>query len=398
MTAPAAAPARNGPAKWLFETAQFLWPWLEKRTPQEKQALVDSLTANEAAIDALDFTKDAEAALDEARRQADSEAERRRGTDQKAATYLPLVAALIPLVLTLVGALWEKKAGGAPIWLNMLLLGLAVAYSAAAGLWAFKVLQVAASHEPGLLDLEKAWGAPHPGQTLARRLLLHTRRNREGINSKVSCIKMAHVFLVRAFLTFSLLLLVNIVWYFASPAIQRWWLSPTPMVTTPKQTIAAVAEIDGLASELRTEAAWTVLDKDCRRRTAGRVTLQISPDPATPITKIPTVLWPTTSDVGAVKNIRLMCGHTTVGLVRVWSIPTRLAKLTRAPRMPDLLAGASTYAIAALKRYWPPSDPKVDPAKRPTMLLQQAVVRRDYTGRPVVLAITAVGPDVLTLP
>lgn len=398
MTAPGAAPARKGPAKWLFETAQFLWPWLEQRTPQEAQEIRDSLASDEATIDAMDFTKDTEAALDEARRQADSETERRRGTDQKAATYLPLVAALIPLVLTLVGALWEKKAGGAPIWLNMLLLGLAVAYSAAAGLWAFKVLQVAASHEPGIVDFEKAWAAPHPSQTLARRLLLHTRRNREGINAKVSCIKMAHVYLVRAFLTFSLLLLVNIVWYFASLLLHAWDSSPMPMLTSPKQVIAAVAEIDGLASELRTEAAWTVLDKDCRRRTAGHVTLQFSPDSATPITKIPTVLRPTTSDVGAVQNIRLMCGHTTVGLMRVWSIPTRLAKLTRAPGMPDPLAVASIDAIAALKRYWPPTDPKADLAKRPAMLLQQAVVRREDKGRPVVLAITAVGPEVLTAP
>ena len=53
-------------------------------------------------------------------------------------------------------ALCEKKAGSAPIWLNMLLLGLAVAYTASAGNWAFKELKVGVSYEPGLADLEKA--------------------------------------------------------------------------------------------------------------------------------------------------------------------------------------------------------------------------------------------------
>jgi len=119
---------------WLSPIGQIFWPWLEKLTPEQQKTLEDSLTRDEARIDALDFGKDGDAALEEARRLADSEAERRRGTDQKAATYLPLVAALIPLVLTMVSALWEKKAGSAPIWLNMLLLGLAVAYIASAGL------------------------------------------------------------------------------------------------------------------------------------------------------------------------------------------------------------------------------------------------------------------------
>ncbi|QNE07220.1 hypothetical protein [Croceicoccus marinus] len=221
-------------AKRCFAIGQVLWPWLEKLTPEQKNTLKDNLTRDEARIDALDFGKDGDAALEEARRLAESEAERRRGTDQKAATYLPLVAALIPLVLTLVSALWEKKAGSAPIWLNMLLLGLAVAYIANAGHWAFRELKVGVSHEPGLTDFERAWGGPHPSQTLARRLLLHTRRNRDGINWKVTCIKMAHEYLLRAFLTFSLLLLVNIGWYLAAPLIQTWLSAPGPILTTPR--------------------------------------------------------------------------------------------------------------------------------------------------------------------
>lgn len=199
--------------RMLFTISQFIWPWLERHTPAQKQDLADALTRDLARIEALPFANDGGVALEEARRLASSEAERRRGTDQKAATYLPLVSALIPIVLTLVIALWEKKAGGAPIWLNMALLALAVSYAAAAGLWAFKELQVSQSHEVGLVDFEKAWGSAQPGQELARRVLLLARRNRDGINWKVTCIKMAHAYLLRAFMTFSLLLLVNIGWY-----------------------------------------------------------------------------------------------------------------------------------------------------------------------------------------
>lgn len=191
----------------------FFWPWLERLSPEEVKGREDRSKSDEVRIAALKLERDTATALEEARRMADSEAERRRGTDQKASTYLPLVAALVPLILTVVATLWENKAGSAPTWVNMLLLGLAIAYTAAAGLWAFRVLEVSSSHEPGLGDFELSWKKPRPAQALARQLLLHTRRNLDGINWKVSCIKMAHAFLLRAFLTFSLLLILNIGWY-----------------------------------------------------------------------------------------------------------------------------------------------------------------------------------------
>jgi hypothetical protein len=335
--------------------------------------------------------------LEEARRLADSEAERRRGTDQKAATYLPLVAALIPLVLTLVSASWEKKAGSAPIWLNMVLLGLAVAYTANAGHWAFRELEVSVSHEPGLSDFEKAWAVPHPSQRLARRLLLHTRRNRNGVNWKVTCIKMAHEYLLRAFLTFSLLLLVNIGWYLAGPLVQALWHVPGAMLTTPKQAIAAVAQVDNLAAQLKISPALTVLDKDCRRRTAGRAPLTAVHGPTAPIAKIPAALRPATNDAGVAQNIRLMCGSAAFGQMRVWSIPSRLAKLTRSPGLPNPLAIPATDTIVALTKLWPATSTKDDPAKLPSMLLQQADLRRDADGRPIVLVITTIEPGFVTL-
>lgn len=209
--------------KAFVALVHFFWPWLERLSSDDLRRREERGKSDEKRIAALNLKRDTEIALEEIRRIADSEAERRRGTDQKAATYLPLVAALIPLILTVVSALWDKKAGSAPIWINMLLLALAVSYTAAAGLWSFRVLEVSMSHEPGLGDFEFSWKRQQPAQTLARRLLLHTRRNQDGINWKVSCIKMAHAFLVRAFLTFSVLLILNIGWYLVDllvPAIR----------------------------------------------------------------------------------------------------------------------------------------------------------------------------------
>lgn len=384
--------------KWSLTIGQLVWPWLEKLTPEQENTLKDNLTRDEARINALDFGKDGDAALEEARRLANSEAERRRGTDHKAATYLPLVAALIPLVLTLVSALWEKKAGSAPIWLNMLLLGLAVAYIASAGHWAFRELKVGVSHEPGLADFEKAWRVPHPSQTLARRLLLHTRRNRDGVNWKVTCIKMAHEYLLRAFLTFSLLLLVNIGWYLAGPLIQTWLSTSGPILTTPGQAIAAVVEVDSLAAQFRTTETWAVLDNDCRRRTAGRAKLTFAPGVVTSLAKIPLILQPLKGEIGAAQNIRLDCAGKAVGLARAWFIPMRLAGLKREPELPDLLAVSATNTVVAITKNWPSTSTKDDPSHLPATLVQQVNLRRDGKGRPIVLILTTVGPGVLTPP
>lgn len=262
--------------KMLIALRDFFWPWLERLTRQETEEREQRRKGDETRIATLNFATDTDVALEEARRIADSEAERRRGTDQKAATYLPLVVALVPLVLAAASALWEEKAGSAPVWLNMLLLGLAVAYTAAAGLWAFRVLEVTISHEPGLGDFELAWKKPHPDQTFARRILLYTRLNQERINWKVSCIKMAHAFLLRAFLTFSLLLIINIVLYLAMLLWRTIQPTPHPLFAMPERVIATVSSVDCMTDKLTVVDAWTELDQNSREHLDGRDVLQIA--------------------------------------------------------------------------------------------------------------------------
>jgi len=101
---------------------------------------------------------------------------------------------------------------------------------------------------------------------------------------------------------------------------------------------------------------------------------------------------------GAAQNVRLDCAGKAVGLARAWFIPMRLAGLKRSPGLPDLLAVSAINTVVAITRNWPPTGTKDDPAKLPATLLQQADLPRDGKGRPIVLAITAVGPGAVTTP
>lgn len=135
---------------------EFFWPILEPKNEAFKASEKQRLTNDKTAITKLALSKSAGVALEEARRFADAEEDRRRVADQKATTYLAVVAALVPLVVTLATAVWDKKAGSAPTWVNMLMLGIAVAYASKAGLHAFRVLEVSASHRIGISDFAKA--------------------------------------------------------------------------------------------------------------------------------------------------------------------------------------------------------------------------------------------------
>lgn len=223
---------------------------------------------------------------------------------------------MIPLVLTVVGALWEKKAGGAPTWANMILLGLAVAYTAAAGWWAFRVLKVATSHEPGLGDFEASLEDQSPTATLAGRLLLHTRRNQDGIDWKVSCIKMAHEFLLRAFLAFSSLLMLNIGWLLAGAIAVRG--STDSQLRTAADALEALARVESLADQLRLAPSWRVLEKECQARTRHRHSLKYDAGPVEIKNFAAPFLQGTKAELIFTRVIRLDCAGSTVAQMRVW--------------------------------------------------------------------------------
>ena len=367
----------------------LLWPLLDPLTIEETRQHDELLEADKKTIERLAFDSDDVAVIEEARRMADAESERRRGADQKAATYLAVVAALVPLVLTVATAIWDKKAGNAPTWLNMLLLGIAVAYVSAAGAWAFQVLKVGGVRSISVADFDAAARAGAPAVELARRTIRRTRLDYDAVNAKVSRIKMTHVFLLRAFLTFSALLLANIGHYFFD--------SVDPWLVSADRALAAEREVDRLERRLAVEPATKVFAALCRRREPG-ATLDWTPigermeAPAPALTRI--------LRLGAGEQVRFRylgadCGERRLGELQLWETATRATDGSIFAEQPQT-AIADPFGDLRVTRFWPPTTGPI-PEQLPESLLRQRGVL-SVEGRPSAYIVARFGPGALGLP
>lgn len=207
----------------IRRVTDFVWPTLERPSAAARSAADASLSADLQAIDACSFAQHPAEAFQEAKRLASDETERRRGAEARASAYLLVIAALIPLLTYLEGTVWGHSFGQAPPWASLSILAVAVLYLLGAGRWAFWTLRVGSYARVDGNDIVAAWqtGGPNVQELLTKKLLSATRRNRAGVNDKISGIIMAHIFLSRSILWFGMLLLVQIVWYF-SPPIVDW--------------------------------------------------------------------------------------------------------------------------------------------------------------------------------
>lgn len=190
-----------------------VFPYIEELTPAEKEVGAQRLQRDVAAIEAADWTANDERALDEAQKVAATEIERVRTAEGKATTYLAVLAALVPVIITLQAANWEKKAGPAPDAARLFVLAVATVYVAAAGFHAFKTLQVSGFQRVGEAEIAAAWRTQKPLRKLTRGTLLATRRSRDAVNAKITRIRVTHEHLLRAFGTFVLLLLLDPLFY-----------------------------------------------------------------------------------------------------------------------------------------------------------------------------------------
>lgn len=199
------------------------WPTLERPNAERRSAAETALLADVQAIEACSFATASREAYEEARRLATDEDDRRRGAEARASGYLLVIAALIPLLTYLEGTVWGRSFGQAPQWLSLLVLAVAVLYLLGAGRWAFRTLRIGSYARIDGNDLATIWGAGGTGQleTLTKRLLSATRRNRAAVDDKVTGIKMAHIFLSRSILWFGILLLTQVAWYFF-PSVVEW--------------------------------------------------------------------------------------------------------------------------------------------------------------------------------
>jgi hypothetical protein len=187
----------------------FIWPTLERLSAAQLEAMQVQERQDIEAVRTATFGTEVETALDQARRIDHDEDERRKTAEARASNFLLVLAALIPLLTYLETSIWDAKVGTAPKWITLLLLSIAVAYLAAAAFWALRTILVRTYHTIGVRDLVASMVAQQPKEELAKQTLIGARRNQNTINVKVSAVKMAHEFMLRAVLAFCALLLVQ---------------------------------------------------------------------------------------------------------------------------------------------------------------------------------------------
>lgn len=190
-----------------------VFPYIEPLDATQRADESQRLQNDIAAINATTWIVKEERALDVAQRIADADMERVRTAEGKATTYLAVLSALVPLIITLQAANWENKAGPAPNAVRLFVLVAATAYVSGAGYHAFKTLQVTGFQRVGEGDLAAAWGTSSPLVAVTRSTLLASRRSRAAVNSKVTRIRVTHQHLLRAFMAFILLLLLDPLFY-----------------------------------------------------------------------------------------------------------------------------------------------------------------------------------------
>ena len=165
-----------------------------------------------SSVRASDWTEDSEVALEESRRLFDAEVDRRKGADAKAGIYLAAITALIPVLVSLLPTLWSDKSSKWLGCLGLIAFGWAVAYLLGAGAWAFRTLQVAGFSVLGPGELVRSWKKSSPKAALAKQLSNAVLYNYPLVNRKVTGIKMTHEYLLRAFLSFTVLLVLQVIW------------------------------------------------------------------------------------------------------------------------------------------------------------------------------------------
>lgn len=197
----------------LLAALAFIFPFARPLTTEQKSSMQRLDDDTNALIASAKWEKSPAGALEQASKIMDAELERRKSAESKATTYLAVLAALVPVTLSIEAAEWDKKTGPAPEWLRLTILVIAVIYTGAAGWYAFKALQVTGIHVIGVYDLAKAWQGSNGQQRLAESTAKHIRASHAAINAKVTSIKVTHAHLIRAFFFFIVLLLLDPVTY-----------------------------------------------------------------------------------------------------------------------------------------------------------------------------------------
>jgi len=211
----------------------ILWPTLVPPSPAQIAANNQMRDRWKASVSNGDWNAQSEVALEEARRMYDAEQERRKGADTKAGVYLAAVTALIPVLVSLLPSLWSDKTNRVLGAISLIVFALAVIYVLRAGYSAFCVLRVSAANTVGANDISQSWSTAQPVASLAKNIALKVIDNYPGNNAKVSHIKLAHDYLLRAFLVFAVLLAVQTLWPCATWVIEEITKHMAPELRQP---------------------------------------------------------------------------------------------------------------------------------------------------------------------
>ena len=200
---------------------EWLWPRLnplsaEDQSRQEKWILNEKKEINEAS-----WGDKCDVALEEARRLFDAEQERRRGADSKAGLYLAAITALAPILATIFPGILDDKISQALKITLLVIFICALLYLIRAGLWALQTMKVSAIAQLSAGEIAKNFSSEKPEENLVKSLLRAVTFNYSGTNEKISCIKMTHEFLLRAFFGFAAFLAVQVAWPTAASAVVR---------------------------------------------------------------------------------------------------------------------------------------------------------------------------------
>ncbi len=192
---------------------EFFWPVLAEPLAIEDAQRLEFEKAEVASIKAAILQDEhIDVLIDEARRLEDAETARRNGADARATTYLAIVGVLAPILAALTPIAIAKDVG---LWRSLFTLvpfAVASAYLLWCSVWCFRALKVSSSARLDAIDLARIWANAKERSELAKGLLVCVRLNRRGVNAKVTCIKMAHEFGVRALMTLVLAILIRSSW------------------------------------------------------------------------------------------------------------------------------------------------------------------------------------------
>jgi len=188
---------------------EFFWPILE---PGDEADEARRLQMDLDLIRAAPVPAEPDLLIEEARRLLDVEADRRKSAEGRANTYLAIAGVLIPLVAATMPSALQKPDDAAMTLLTLALVLLAGAYLLWSARWAFRCLEVGVTSRVDAIDLFDIWKSDELKTELARNHLKCVRADRKRINFKVTCVKMAHAFAIRAFVVFLLAMAARFAW------------------------------------------------------------------------------------------------------------------------------------------------------------------------------------------